>query len=186
MAFSNLGVAVECGSFRGFENFSERIIRYFSGLLDVFREREQTYFVREFRFNIIDRFNYPVGFDISAYNAREIFSESTRYLSANILDSGVLWHSFQGWFEPSFDSPRRRLNQLNIQNVQVNPVAVEIATVIEYNLFWQMLGDPLNANELIGEGENCIRNFVARSYDANKNILKDLLNSNKLQEIGIV
>lgn len=175
---------VACFDYTRFADVWPRALRYLSAMLKAAGPTAQ---VVEVSHHYVDKFLYPEGMELADYNMAELFLPQTPYLTAQSWHSGLLWHVFQGWFV-NHGEPRRVLHQLNLSNTELTPT--EIATVIEHRCTqqWHQLHiSSAQALVDVSSGGNCPLDTIVRElHIAHKTLLKQLLQSAKLQQIGMV
>lgn len=134
----------------------------------------------------VDKFVYRDGMPLEEYIMEELFSRDSPYLTDNSWKNGPLWHVYQGWFS-DVEPNSRVLHQLNITNTELGPH--KIGSIVDHRCVQQAAhGYQMTANAMAA-----MQNSEAGSLDAtmrklhtlNKEVLKQLLQTKKLHEIGM-
>lgn len=131
----------------------------------------------------IDRFIYDGQID--CYETSTIFNEESEYLNKKITKVGPFWHIHQGWFDAIKGLPVRLLNILNITAAMADK---EHHTTIDHSATVQFMNKITNHKTLF---EDTINGMTGIDYhfnllhDNNKQILRDLLNDERIDDIKL-
>lgn len=113
------------------------------------------------------------------YNIKDIFNLNTPYLTQNVLNgqSGDLWHVYEGWFDKLKN--KTYLNALNLSTINESD---SIITNIEHTIQCQFISSP----QIISEFKDTeMKNIFILLHDKNKETLRNLLNQEQLDRIGL-
>lgn len=125
---------------------------------------------------VVDRF---VTSDKEDYSIGGVFNIESNYLNKQALESGRLWHIYQGWFDKSHSELGGQI--LNVLNVSTSDTPNGISTTIDYAAHLQF--QPAISVEALNDS------FLRKAFDAlhvsNKSIVKDLLNEKQQKAIGL-
>lgn len=129
----------------------------------------------------IDRFIFD-GVPQDA-TAGKLFRPDTKFVASRILDRGYQWHSISGWFEPLVGAAPA-LNQLNVSSAMIQTT---VGVIVDHNSVYSLPKPCASIAELMqGEGERLsLEAIVDRQHTANANLLKNLLNQEMLDTIGL-
>ena len=131
----------------------------------------------------IDRFIYEGQID--CYKASTIFDEESEYLNKKVTNVGPYWHIHQGWFDTIKELPVRILNILNITAAVADK---EHHTTIDHSATIQFRKKITNYKTLFEDtmkGTTTIDYFFDLLHEENKQVLRDLLNSDRINEIKL-
>lgn len=182
-AVGNL-VQVQCFNYTNFADVWARARRY---LLCALSAVESEIPAVEVGFQVIDKFLYPDNAEWDEYDMAELFNVHSGLLTPKSQKSGALWHVFQGWFESH--PPTRVLHQLNISNTVLQPKR-QLCAIIDHRGALRTAEDNqlFELRSLIEKESNGSVELDAifkNLHDKNRDTIEDLLNSAKLQQIGI-
>lgn len=177
-------ISLECGEFTGKSEFFEKLKKFINPILLALTQNNLNVALREIGLHVIDKFSYGANFEKENYSAKEIFNDNSGYLTKNAFATELFWHVFQGWFENCADSEHKLLQQLNIQNTEINPITKDIATIIEHQLMHQIRNNSITISDLLDDGDFEFVKFFEILYEKNIKIIKELLNEEKLKQIG--
>jgi len=129
----------------------------------------------------VDRFTFD-GVPQDA-TAGALFQPDTKFVASRILDSGNQWHSNSGWFEPLVGGALA-LNQLNVSS---GLIETTVGVVVDHNSFCSLPQPCCSIAELTrGEGGRLtLEAILDRQHRANADLLKNLLNQEMLDTIGL-
>jgi uncharacterized protein (TIGR04255 family) len=125
----------------------------------------------------IDRFTFD-GATQDA-NAGRLFQPDNKFVALKILDRGYQWHSNSGWFEQVVGAASA-LNQLNVSS---GPLGV----IIDHNSACNLPLPYKSIAELM-EGRSdhpSLETILDRQHKANADLLRNLLNQQMLDTIGL-
>ena len=129
----------------------------------------------------VDRFTFDGAPEEAT--AGKLFRPDNKFLASKLLDRGYQWHCNSGWFEPLVGSAPA-LHQLNIASgMMQNAVGV----AVDHNSIYT-LPKPFNsvAELTQGAGERAsLEAILDRQHTANADLLKNLLNQEMLNTIGL-
>ncbi len=131
----------------------------------------------------IDRFIYEGQTD--SYKTSIIFNDESVYLNKKVTKAGAFWHIHQGWFDYVKELPVRILNRLNITAAMADK---EHHTTIDHSATIQFKKKITNHKTLFDE---TIKEKIAIDYyfdmlhKENKNILRELLNQDRIEDIKL-
>lgn len=173
-------LSFECFQYVNFEQFKMEVQNY---LLPLLEKLPNNLIVNEVGFIVDDRFMFDQALTDENYSVLELFRENSRYLTPASYANGPLWHVFQGWFDKWDTNKCRLLNQLNISNtiVQSNQ---EVLTRIEHKVLFRPVLVQLTLDDILREYG--VTQICERAHSSNVSVLKELLNDNKLQKIGML
>ena len=124
---------------------------------------------------IIDRF---VAVNKEDYQVEQVFNIKSRYLTKQALESGMLWHVYQGWFDDAPEFGGKLLNVLNLSTAD-NPVG--LTTTIDHAVHFQF--QPAMAIDALDDP------FMRKAFNAlherNKVTIKNLLNEKQQKAIKL-
>jgi uncharacterized protein (TIGR04255 family) len=129
----------------------------------------------------IDRFTFD-GVPKDA-TAGTLFRPDTKFVASRILDRGYQWHSNSGWFEPMVGATLA-LNQLNVSGGMIEATT---AVIVDHNSVYNLPKPRTSIAELThGEGEGLsLEAILNRQHSTNADLLKNLLNQEMLDTIGL-
>lgn len=107
----------------------------------------------------------------------QLFNHS-KYLPENIWEAGMLWHAHSGWFDAI--ETTNALNVLNISTRKDVSETINLMILIEHLL--QVTFDPLIA---LDNNKNLPSSIFGILHNANKTVMKELLNSDIKTQIGL-
>ena len=131
----------------------------------------------------IDRFIYEGQID--CYEASTIFDDHSEYLNKKVTKVGPYWHIHQGWFDTIKELPVRILNVLNITAALADK---EHHTTIDHSATIQFKQKITNHKTLF---EDTIKGMITIDYyfdllhEENKQVLRGLLNSDRIDDIKL-
>lgn len=131
----------------------------------------------------IDRFIYEGQLD--CYEASTIFDNQSDYLNKKVTKVGPYWHIHQGWFDTIKGLPTRLLNVLNITAAMADK---EHHTTIDHSAtiqFKQQLTNHKSLFEDTIKGTTTINYYFDLLHEENKQVLRGLLNSDRINEINL-
>lgn len=129
----------------------------------------------------IDRFTFD-GPPQDA-TAGKLFRADSKFVPSKILDRGYQWHSNSGWFEPLVGATAA-LNQLNIVS---GVMQTAVGVIVDHNSIYT-LPKPFNSVAALTHGEGecpSLEAILDRQHTANADLLKNLLNLEMLNTIGL-
>lgn len=182
-ALANL-VQVQCFEYTNFADVWAKARRY---LLRALSCVDSDTPLVEIAFQVVDKFQYPVGGDWADYDIAELFNPASIYLTPKSLGSGALWHVYQGWFEPH--NGARILHQLNLSNSVVLP-GQQLNAIIDHRGAVRALKDSemLSFKPMIdikADGTVQLDEVFSTLHKRNRQAIEDLLQPEKLRLIGI-
>jgi len=131
----------------------------------------------------IDRFIYEGQID--CYEASTVFDEQSEYLNKKVTTVGPYWHIHQGWFETIKELPVRILNILNITAAMADK---EHHTTIDHSAtiqFKQKITNHKTLFEDIIKGKTTIDYYFDLLHEENKQVLRELLNKERIDDIKL-
>jgi uncharacterized protein (TIGR04255 family) len=108
-------------------------------------------------------------------NGGKLLRPDTRFVAARILDSGTEWHCFSGWFE-QLAGDFRTLNQLNVTSSMIPTIG---GVIVDHNSVYNLPKPCISIAEL------SLETILERQHKANADLLKNLLNQEMLDTIGL-
>lgn len=178
-------IQVTCGDYTNFQEVWTRAEKYMRALASVVSD---DFGVAEVGFQIVDKFTYPTDLTDDSYRMDELFRTDSPFLTRNARKSGLLWHVFQGWFEPVGGA--MMLHQVNIANTNATGAAQQFAAVIDHRSVVRWGAGPAPAlSELIGpdvENTRSLTGLMTRMHGRNVAVLKEILTDHKQNEIGLI
>lgn len=177
-------VQVQCHEYTKFQDVWSVARRYLLCALSAIDEQIP---VAEIGFQVIDKFTHPAGGSWADYEMTELFSPNSVYLTPKSLQSGVLWHVYQGWFDQFDDN--QILHQLNLSNTVVNSTQA-LHTFIDHRGALRSKSDdkPLELTpfvEMQEDGAVKLDALFNELHVKNRAVIEDLLTPEKLHLIGI-
>lgn len=142
--------------------------------------------VIEVIYKCVDKFIF--GGESGNYELQELFDVKSRYLSRNLteLDASA-WHLHQGWFMFLQNKQVKALHNLNISGLKKSEMPHE--TIVSHLIKVRHIDDlPITDQDvLVGDGNTpgYIERAIIESHEANKRVLKGLLNQRMLVAIGM-
>ncbi len=129
----------------------------------------------------IDRFTFDGAPEDAA--ADKLFRSDTKFVTSRILDRGYQWHANSGWFEP-FGGAALALNQLNVSSGMTETT---IGVIVDHNTAYSLPKPCASIADLThGEGARLsLEAILDRQHTANADLLKNLLNQEMLDTIGL-
>jgi uncharacterized protein (TIGR04255 family) len=128
----------------------------------------------------IDRFTFD-GAPQDA-SAGKLLRPDTKFVAARILNRGYQWHSNCAWFEPMVDATMT-LNQLNVSG---GIIQATTAVIVDHNSIYNLPKPSNSIAELKQGGEGLpLEAILDRQHRANADLLKNLLNQEMLDTIGL-
>jgi len=113
----------------------------------------------------------------------KLFRPDNKFVASKLLDRGYQWHCNSGWFEP-LGGAAPALNQLNVVSGMMQTA---IGVSVDHNSIYA-LPKPINsvAELTQGAGEQLsLEAILDRQHTANANLLRNLLNQEMLNTIGL-
>ncbi len=134
---------------------------------------------------VVDKFLYDSA--VNEYELDDVFNVESPYLTRQVKKAGPLWHVNQGWFEivDLSDQSVRNLNVVNITSANVGP---SLQSSVDHlgQFFLGSGGIPHSADgKLTPGGVDVIAKVFAILHVKNKTVLREVLSSNKIKEIGL-
>lgn len=124
---------------------------------------------------VVDKFKEPM----SEYEFANVLNPLSRFVTKQAIESGPLWHTYQGWF----DVPPSDGNQLlNILNLTANEENNEHTLTIDHQtqLMWsQSVSAPDDAKQFFDS-------LLDDLHRRNKEVVKELLNDQQKAAIHLV
>lgn len=139
--------------------------------------------LQEVGLRVVDKFLYGPNILEENYRVSEIFKENSKYLTPAAYEAGLLWHVFQGWFEPWGGDGCKILNQLHLSNTNSQGIAGS-ATVIDHRAAFKRVNQSLKLGEILSEPLG-LNEIMEKLHAGNKQALLELLAENKAREIGL-
>ena len=128
----------------------------------------------------VDRFTFD-GVAQEA-SASLLFRPDTKFVASRILGAGHQWHSNCGWFEP-LTGTAPTLHQLNVSSGIIQEAC---AVIVDHNSVYTLSKPYSSVSELKqGEGAASLEAILERQHRANADMLKNLLNQEMLDTIGL-
>jgi len=169
-------IVVLCNQYERWEDVSSKAIDHIKAAI-AFLNSDNNAFVSLIH-QIVDRF---VTADKDEYDIRQVFNTQSPYLTNQVLNSGKLWHVYQGWFETKQEFRGQLLNVLNLSTSE-NPTNLSITTSVDHAAHLRF--DLPKAIEDLDD--QFIRKAFNELHETNKYIIRNLLNENQLQTIGLL
>lgn len=153
----------------------------------VISSTSQDFNIVEIGYQVVDKFLYPANSDLSEYDIFEVFSETSPFLTSQASKSGYLWHVHQGWFDTEPTTSIRLLNQLNLASNEVISPEPQLVTIIDHRVSLRPDPNELTLKPLInGSEQNQLDHFFESLRSCNRKTIENLLNSDKLNSVGIM
>lgn len=172
-------VSFECFKYENFQHFQAEVQNYLAALLQNIPADLR---VNEVGFVVEDRFLFDEPLAEENYSVAELFRENSRYLTPAIYENGPLWHVFQGWFEGWDGNECRLLNQLNVSNTLMQTSGA-VYSRIEHRVLFRPISISLTLEDILNKYG--LSDILRHAHAANVRVLKELLNDNKLEKIGM-
>lgn len=130
----------------------------------------------------VDKFVYEGEKDDYSYT--DLFEAESGYLSRNVVNAGPFWHSHQGWFD-NYTDTSRTLNRLNINVARADK---DHLTTIDHQLVTQFI-EPISNPSILFDSQAgqsaMVEGVFTTMHEANKNVLRGLLNAVILKKISL-
>ncbi len=110
----------------------------------------------------------------SPYQIASIFNADSDYITKQAVNSGPLWHVFQGWFEDINNPESMCLNALNLSSTNRGDALV---AGIDHNCQLQL-------KESINDFEK-LEGYFGMLHDANKRIIRNVLSDESKNIVGL-
>ena len=140
--------------------------------------------VQEIVYQCLDRFVSAVG--EGEYDIGSVFNVESKYLTKKaISDNTNTWHVHQGWFSQTVDENVKALNNLNIDSFGIDNNRVE--TLINHIINIKKANDiPVNSvQEMLDASDGYLNRAINQAHNGNKSVVKDILNTEMLQALGL-
>lgn len=125
-----------------------------------------------------DRFTFDGVPDEAS--AKMLFRPETKFVSPRIFDAGSQWHCNSGWFEMLCAGKALVLNQLNTSSIS-GAVAIEHACVHNFTQPRKSIEQLVQQSAM----HPSLEVILDAQHNANADLLKDLLNQQMLNTIGL-
>lgn len=176
-------VQVACFKYTRFNDVWATAQRYLQLVLSVI---DHQMLVPEVSLQIIDKFEYDEPLTVNNYSMEELYQRDAPYLTPQSWESGLMWHVYQGWFEP-YNDEWKTLQQLNLSNVELPNK--KVANIIDHRMAIRpnaqeamtlggFLGDIVGVMEKLGE-------IYQTFHDTNVQMIRNLLTPAKQQSMGM-
>ncbi|MGB3212978.1 MAG: TIGR04255 family protein [Desulforhopalus sp.] len=169
---SDDSVAVSCFDYERWEKISDRAFKNLLFVLSVIADDQNP--ITTIGLQYVDRF---VG-QADNYKLNQVFNTKSRFFTKQTMQSGSLWHIYQGWFQEieGYDG-----KHLNVLNLSTNDTQLGLITTIDHT-------SRIHFSQLIPV-THITEEFVSPLYqllhDCNKSILIDLLNAKQRKDIKL-
>lgn len=180
-------IQVICFEYSNYDEVSEKSIRF---ILTAVSALEINAPVGEIVYHVVDKFLYPQYCEDADASRDTVFNAESEYLTPKSGKTGKYWHVFQGWFDNySADILQSHiLNQLNINSTPVLP-SNSTGIFIDHRCSLRSIavGKLFNLGDTtIGEeAQSSLRPIFDRLHRENTTIIRDLLNQDMLDSIGM-
>jgi uncharacterized protein (TIGR04255 family) len=166
-------IVVSCMDYTRWDEVSSKALGHIKTALSLVKS--ETNAVVTVIHQIIDRF---VTENKGNYQVEQVFNTKSRYLTQQALESGMLWHIYQGWFDDAPEFGGKLLNVLNLSTAD-NPNG--LMTTIDHAAHFQF--QPAMATDALDDL------FMRKAFDTlhkrNKDTIKNLLNVKQQKAIKL-
>lgn len=175
-------IAVNCMNYSGgWKNIWPKVRRYLEFAAPKLISTESP--LESLALQYIDRFIFEG--QIEWYKTSTIFNDQSEYLTRKATKAGPFWHVHQGWFYFIKEFPSRILNKLNITAAMADK---EHHTTIDHSATIQFKKKVTNYKSLFDEsikGKAAIDYYFDFLHEENKQVLRDLLNDDRIDDIKL-
>jgi uncharacterized protein (TIGR04255 family) len=169
-------ISIFCGSYDRWEKVWAKVDKYLKCSVKLLELNSIN--VTAIALQYVDRFTENAS---DEYELTNVFNNKTQYLTSNTKNAGKLWHVHQGWFENISDKEKI----LHVLNLGATENSEKILTTIDHSLQFQFVDKPHIAKNFFGSKKEYQKAFDLM-HQKNKDVLKELLNHEQCQEIGLV
>ncbi|QWD66037.1 hypothetical protein [Polynucleobacter sp. MWH-Aus1W21] len=183
-------IVVTCFDYSEWEEVWPRAKKYLAAICGISEAPNE---IIEIGFQVIDKFVYESEVKEDSYSIHEVFKKDCKYLTAKSSSSGLLWHVYQGWFQATEDFPSseaKTLHQLNLSSADETLVdSQRLATIIDHRASIRFMPETMSLQKLmrnVDQGSGLVMDSAFNQLrNQNKEIISELLTSEKLKSIGI-
>lgn len=176
-------VQVSCLGFSDFGEVWNKAKRYLITALGALDAQAP---VAEVGYQVVDKFEYPIGMTAQDYDMAELFRKDSELLTPQAWKSGLMWHVYQGWFEHQPLQAHRYLHQVNVSNTE--GIANQVLNIVDHRVALRTTPDyGLSVHALTGEDGTSGRmdTLFSDFHQSNLSIIRKLLTPQKLLSIGM-
>jgi len=169
-------IVVECNEYKRWGDVSSKALNHLKTAINFVNDDNNA--ISSLIHQIVDRF---VTINRSDYEISQVFNTKSPYLTEQALKSGLFWHVFQGWFEDKPELGNKLLNVLNISTSE-SPASPAITTTIDHAAHLRFP----HSKAIKEFDDKVIRKAFDDLHECNKAIMKNLLNKDQLETIGLL
>lgn len=169
------GIAVTCRSYSRWDTIWPQAKEYLSKMLTLFVDKVQ---IGSITLEYVDEFLIQ---DISSDWKKDLFNNTTRFLTTNVFDVEDFWHSYHGYFSKSTnDHIVKVLNTINIEYIEEEPKSL-------HKIIIRTQHRSLTENIIIDAQflDTIFSKAIDDSHQANKEIFVNLLSADMQKRITL-
>lgn len=174
-------VSLHCTEYEGWQ---PTWTRAFEVLKEIFGGLTRSVPLLNIGLKYVDQFDYKG--DVNKYSALELIKAETPHVAPALLQSGMRWHNYSGWFSFNKSIDREILQQLNIDAVQHVDTNEPVITISHSTLLRGTgPGDLDRFFDFSHINNGLLGKFMNVAHEANHSLLHDLIRDDILQRIGM-